>query len=207
MAQSGPSTISMEPAAGQQSSDTSMHQLDKSSLFETPPEVTMEKGSPTEAIINYLQRIEHNINHMDNWLNALDNLDEKVNREFVRRQREQLENSDYFLHEQFPPEIAARRRAQIPALKTAKRLGKRAWLSYDILYVDGKPLTNGDATLKSSAGATGSGRPGVTDVPPAQQLFSEENYTLPYLPAKEEDGVNIMQEHTKILVEPQTVEK
>ncbi|XP_052817638.1 zinc finger protein 701-like isoform X2 [Mya arenaria] len=38
------------------------------------------------------------------------------------------------------------------------------------------------------------------------KVFSEENYTLPYLPAKEEDGVNIMQEHTKILVEPQTVE-
>jgi uncharacterized protein YdcH (DUF465 family) len=259
-------------------------QVGSSELFVVPPEVTVEKGSPTEAINNYLQRIELKINHVDKRLNAFDNLEEKVSkleldlnklynfvhdqnkkldekvntiddrvsaieftlgttnseldmlrkdeiktkdeliylksqsmrnnlvfgnipepraetweqseatlrefmnsnlkiasdlvdaikfecvhrmgnfsatsaypkklvakfvffkdREYVRRQREHLQDSDFFLHEQFPPEIAARRRAHIPAVKAAKRQGKRAWLSYDTLYVDGKPVPSSDA--------------------------------------------------------------
>jgi len=51
--------------------------------------------------------------------------------EYVRRQRKNLHDTDYFLHEQFPPEVAARRRAYITALKSARRQGRRAWLSYD----------------------------------------------------------------------------
>ena len=50
-------------------------------------------------------------------------------KEAVRRQSGNLKDTDFFLHEQFPPDIAARRRALLPALKTAKREGKRAWLS------------------------------------------------------------------------------
>ena len=50
-------------------------------------------------------------------------------REYIRRQRENLHETYNCLHEQFPPEVAARRRAHIPALKYAKRQGRRAWLS------------------------------------------------------------------------------
>ncbi|WAR11318.1 hypothetical protein MAR_025498 [Mya arenaria] len=39
-----------------------------------------------------------------------------------------------------PPEISARRHAHMPAMKATKRQGKRAWLSYDRLYIDGKPV-------------------------------------------------------------------
>ncbi|WAR11313.1 hypothetical protein MAR_025493 [Mya arenaria] len=38
------------------------------------------------------------------------------------------------------PEIFAHRHAHMPALKAAKRQSKRAWLSYDRLYIDGKPV-------------------------------------------------------------------
>ncbi|WAR11315.1 hypothetical protein MAR_025495 [Mya arenaria] len=37
-------------------------------------------------------------------------------------------------------EIFAHRHAHMPAPKAAKRQGKRAWLSYDRLYIDGKPV-------------------------------------------------------------------
>ena len=75
-------------------------------------------------------------------------------REYVRRQRENLHDTDYFLHEQFPPEVAARRRAHIPALKSARRQGRRAWLSYDTLYVDGRPVSDDDAATTAGGRAT-----------------------------------------------------
>ncbi|XP_053396028.1 sushi, von Willebrand factor type A, EGF and pentraxin domain-containing protein 1-like [Mercenaria mercenaria] len=59
-------------------------------------------------------------------------------RELVRRQRKLLEGSNYFLHEQFPPEIAAKRRKLIPKLKEAFKDGKKAWIVYDTLYIEGQ---------------------------------------------------------------------
>ncbi|XP_052814234.1 uncharacterized protein LOC128241346 [Mya arenaria] len=77
-------------------------------------------------------------------------------REIVRRQRENLHDTEYFLHEQFPPEISARRRAHMPALKAAKRQGKRTWLSYDRLYIDGKPVYTDQQRGGSEVAGTGS---------------------------------------------------
>ena len=61
-------------------------------------------------------------------------------REMVRKQRIHLEGTQYFLHEQFPPEVIAKRRKLLPKMKDAKKDGKRAWLSYDSLYIDGKKV-------------------------------------------------------------------
>ena len=61
-------------------------------------------------------------------------------REMVRKQRINLEGTPYFLHEQFPPEVNEKRRKLLPKMKDAKKDGKRAWLSYDSLYIDGKKV-------------------------------------------------------------------
>ena len=44
------------------------------------------------------------------------------------------------MHEQFPPEVVARRRRLIPILWDAKKIGKTALISYDTLYIDGTPV-------------------------------------------------------------------
>ena len=59
-------------------------------------------------------------------------------REMVRRERGKLKETDFYLHEQFPPEIVAKRKTLVPKLQEAIRLKKRAWISYDTLYIDGK---------------------------------------------------------------------
>ena len=61
-------------------------------------------------------------------------------REFVRKQWKSLEGTHFQVHEQFPPEIVEKRRKLIPKLKAARQQNKRAWISYDTLYVDGKPV-------------------------------------------------------------------
>lgn len=61
-------------------------------------------------------------------------------RELVRRQKHLLRGSDYYLYEQFPPEIAARRRKLVPRLHDAIKANKKAWLVYDTLYIEGKPF-------------------------------------------------------------------
>ena len=61
-------------------------------------------------------------------------------REAVRKQGFCLKGTNYFVKEQFPPEVAEKRRKLVPQLKAARNDGKRAWIAYDTLYVDGKPV-------------------------------------------------------------------
>jgi hypothetical protein len=61
-------------------------------------------------------------------------------REHVRRQRFNLNGTSFYLHEQFPPEVVNKRRRLIPLLKKAKDEHKEAWISYDTLFIDGKPV-------------------------------------------------------------------
>ena len=61
-------------------------------------------------------------------------------RETVRRARMNLKGTGYYVNEQFPKEISDRRRELLPKLHQAKREGKNAWISYDTLYIDGRPV-------------------------------------------------------------------
>lgn len=65
-------------------------------------------------------------------------------REIVRRSKGKLKGTEFFVFEQFPKEIADRRRSHLPKLKQALRDGKRAWLSYDTLYINGHPVRDGN---------------------------------------------------------------
>ena len=61
-------------------------------------------------------------------------------RETVRQQWPQLKGTNYFVNEQFPPEVQTKRARLFPKMKAARREGKRAWVSYDTLYVDGRAV-------------------------------------------------------------------
>lgn len=61
-------------------------------------------------------------------------------RESVRKASFNLKNTPQYISEQFPMEVNEIRRKLYPKLKEARRDNKRAWISYDSLYVDGKPV-------------------------------------------------------------------
>ena len=59
-------------------------------------------------------------------------------REKIRKSARNLDGSQYSISQQFPKEILARRKELIPTLKRLKEEGKRAYISVDKLYVDGR---------------------------------------------------------------------
>ena len=61
-------------------------------------------------------------------------------REMVRKQGKALEGTQYRVFEQFPPEIIEKRKQLITKMKEARRNNQAAWLSYDTLYINGKPV-------------------------------------------------------------------
>ena len=61
-------------------------------------------------------------------------------REQVRGSSKNLRGTPFYVTEQFPPEVAAKRRRLFRRVKEEKQAGKRAWVSYDTLYVDGRPI-------------------------------------------------------------------
>ena len=59
-------------------------------------------------------------------------------REIVRKERTKLNGSNFYMHEQFPPEIIGKRKRLVPKMKAAEQQGRSAWIAYDTLYIDGK---------------------------------------------------------------------
>jgi len=73
-------------------------------------------------------------------------------RETVRRSSSALKITGVYVNEQFPKEVADRRRALQPQLRSARRAGKRAWISFDTLYVGRVPVR--PPTETSAAGGS-----------------------------------------------------
>ena len=61
-------------------------------------------------------------------------------RELVRKAKKNLYGTSYYIHEQFPQEIIAKRKKLVPKMKDAIKNGNKAWLVYDTLYVNSKPV-------------------------------------------------------------------
>ena len=61
-------------------------------------------------------------------------------RERVRREWKELKGTNFSMFEQFPKAVSDKRRKLVRQMKDAREQGKRAWLVYDTLYVDGKPV-------------------------------------------------------------------
>ncbi|KAH3724857.1 hypothetical protein DPMN_050684 [Dreissena polymorpha] len=53
---------------------------------------------------------------------------------------ENLGGTDLRMYEQFPQEVLAKRRKLGTKLKAARDEGKKAWIVYDTLYVNGRPV-------------------------------------------------------------------
>ena len=66
-------------------------------------------------------------------------------RETVKRQRANLRGTSFSVFEQYPREINEKRKKLLPKLREAKSNNQRAWISYDTLYIDGRPF-NASAT-------------------------------------------------------------
>ena len=61
-------------------------------------------------------------------------------REMVRKLWKELDGSVCRAFEQFPQEVIEKRRKLVPQMKEARRLGKRAFLAYDTLYINGSAV-------------------------------------------------------------------
>lgn len=61
-------------------------------------------------------------------------------RELVRRQWKTLKDTPYSVFEQFPKEIVEKRRRLRSKVKEHKEKGDDAWIAYDTLYVNGRPV-------------------------------------------------------------------
>ena len=62
---------------------------------------------------------------------------------YVKTFRKHLENTDKFMHDQYPPEIVAYRKKLIPFMKLAKDDGKDAYIKYNRLIVNGEVYKDG----------------------------------------------------------------
>ncbi|XP_052820392.1 uncharacterized protein LOC128246240 [Mya arenaria] len=61
-------------------------------------------------------------------------------RELVRREWKHLKGTQFHMFEQFPKEVTNKRRGLVKKMKEFREKGKKAWLVYDTLYVDGRPM-------------------------------------------------------------------
>ena len=71
-------------------------------------------------------------------------------REVVRKSRTNLKRTGDYINEQLPREIADRRRRLTPKLRQAISEGKRAWISYDTLYIDGRAIREDTGTATNA---------------------------------------------------------
>jgi hypothetical protein len=71
-------------------------------------------------------------------------------KEEVRKLGKNLKDSNFYVHEQFPPAIIEQRRKLFPVMKAARLEGKRANVVYNKLYIDGKQYIPGQSNMKRS---------------------------------------------------------
>ncbi|WAR03272.1 hypothetical protein MAR_009830, partial [Mya arenaria] len=73
-------------------------------------------------------------------------------REQVRSNSRNLSGTNLYVTEQFPLEVAAKRRRLFRRVKEEKQAGRKAWVSYDTLYVDGKQVKEAHRHAKRNSG-------------------------------------------------------
>ena len=61
-------------------------------------------------------------------------------REYVRKQWKTLEGSNYNVYEQFPKEVVEKRRRLQTKVREHGSKGYTAWITYDTMYVNGRPV-------------------------------------------------------------------
>lgn len=66
-----------------------------------------------------------------------------IEREDVRRSSHKLKGTNYYITEQFSPEVAAKRKTLFRKMKQERESGNIAWVFYDKLYGNGKVVPGG----------------------------------------------------------------
>jgi hypothetical protein len=61
-------------------------------------------------------------------------------KELVRKNGRALQGTNFSVYEQYPNDVVEKRRRLLPRMKAARDEGKRAWLSYDTLFIEGKAV-------------------------------------------------------------------
>jgi len=51
-----------------------------------------------------------------------------------------ISSTPHYVNEQFPKEVAEKRRKLLTKMKEARREGNTAWLAYDNIYVNGRAV-------------------------------------------------------------------
>jgi hypothetical protein len=74
-------------------------------------------------------------------------------REKVRRASPVLKKRSFYINEQFPKDVGDRRKSLLPKLREARATNKKAWLSYDKLFVDGKLVRSTEAISNTGPGS------------------------------------------------------
>ena len=100
----------------------------------------LARGLVEDMKLERVHRIGTINQNSDNPRKIVCKFNQFTDREIVRKHKFKLENSNYYIHEQFPPEIVTKRKRLIPKLRQAKKDGKSAWISYDTLNIDGQPV-------------------------------------------------------------------
>ena len=63
---------------------------------------------------------------------------------YIKSLRAKLEDTDKFMHDQYPANVVAYRKKLVPILKRAKDDGKEAFIKYNKLIVNGEVYTDGE---------------------------------------------------------------
>ncbi|KAH3828684.1 hypothetical protein DPMN_130666 [Dreissena polymorpha] len=61
--------------------------------------------------------------------------------EMVIKRLKELDGTAYRVFEQFPLQVMMKRHQIVPKMKEARQLGKRAYLAFNTLYIDGTPMS------------------------------------------------------------------
>ena len=67
----------------------------------------------------------------------------KKDKEYVKSFRANINETQYYIHDQYPPEIVEQRKNLLPILKKAKTDKKDAYIKYNKLFVGGNLYTDG----------------------------------------------------------------
>lgn len=88
-----------------------------------------------------VQRIGVRRNHRNR--NILVEFCDNNDKECVKSFRKNLEDTDIYMHDQYPPEIVALRKQLVPIMKKARADKKNAYIRYNRLIVEGSVYTDG----------------------------------------------------------------
>ncbi|KAJ8315251.1 hypothetical protein KUTeg_007401 [Tegillarca granosa] len=73
--------------------------------------------------------------------NIIAKISSTKDRELIKRNTKALAGTNHAVFQQYPPEIVRQRKELLPTMKKARKDGKKAYISYNKLYIEGRLYT------------------------------------------------------------------